>query len=84
MEVRMETKKATVVTGIDPVLSQIQERLRARPKEWLAALQNEPGRFVDVEKDVHRAFAQMADQVVAGLLAEATTDPDFAKCAKKK
>lgn len=84
MEVRMESKKATVVTGIDPVLSQIQERLRVRPKEWLAALQNEPGTFVDVEKDVHRAFAQMADQVVAGLLAEATGDSDFAEAAKKK
>lgn len=84
MEVRMEFKKAAVVTGIDPVLCQIQERLRARPKEWLAALQNEPDKFVDVEKDVHRAFAQMADQVVAGLLAEATADPDFAKNAQKK
>lgn len=84
MEVRMETKKGTVVIGIDPVLTQIQQRLQARPKEWLVALQQDPGKFADVEKEVHRAFTQMADQVVAGLLAEATGDSDFAKSAKKK
>jgi hypothetical protein len=84
MEVRMETKKGTVVIGIDPVLTQIQQRLQARPKEWLVALQQDPGKFADVEKEVHRAFAQMADQVVAGLLAEATGDSDFAKSAQKK
>jgi hypothetical protein len=80
----METKKGTVVIGIDPVLTQIQQRLQARPKEWLVALQQDPGKFADVEKEVHRAFAQMADQVVAGLLAEATGDSDFAKSAQKK
>ena len=84
MEVRMESKKGTALTGIDPVLAQIQLRLQARPKEWLVALQQDPGKFVDLEKDVHRAFAQMADQVVAGLLAEATADSDFAQAAKKK
>ena len=84
MEVRMESKKGSVVTGIDPVLAQIQQRLQARPKEWLVALQQDPGKFVDLEKEVHRAFAQMADQVVAGLLAEATADSDFAQAAKKK
>lgn len=84
MEVRMESKKGTAVTGIDPVLARIRQRLQARPQEWLAALQQDPGTFADVEKEVHRAFAQMADQVVAGLLAEATADADFAQAAKKK
>jgi hypothetical protein len=84
MEVRMESKKGSVVAGIDPVLTQIQKRLRSHPKEWLVALQQNPGKFADVEKEVHRAFAQMADQVVAGLLAEATADSDFAQTAKKK
>jgi hypothetical protein len=82
MEVRMESKKGTVLTGIDPVLAQIQQRLQSRPKEWLVALQQDPGKFADVEKEIHRVFAQMADQVVAGLLAEG--DSDFAKAAQKK
>lgn len=84
MEVRMENKKGIVVTGIDPVLAQIQRRLQARPKEWLVALQQDPGKFADLEKEIHGAFAQMADQVVAGLLAEATAEADFAEAAKKK
>lgn len=84
MEVRMESKKAPVVTGIDPVLNQIQQRLRARPKEWLVTLQQNPGNLADVEQEIHRVFAQMADQVVAGLLAEATADSALAKAAEKK
>jgi len=84
MEVRMDSKKGTVLTGIDPVLAQIRQRFQERPKEWLVALQQDPGKFADVEMEIHRAFAQMADQVVAGLLAEATADSDFAQAAKKK
>lgn len=84
MEIRMEGKKGTIVTGIDPVLTQIQQRLQARPKEWLKALQQSPGKFADLEQEIHRAFAQMADQVVAGLLAETTAAADFAADAKKK
>ena len=84
MEVRMDSRKGSIVTGIGPVLAQIRQRLQARPKEWLVALQQDPGKFADVEKEVHRAFAQMADQVVAGLLAETTAESDFAEAAKKK
>jgi hypothetical protein len=84
MEVRMESKKGNVVTGIDPVLTEIQQRLQLRPKEWLKALEQNPGKFADLEKEIHHAFAQMADQVVAGLLAETTAGSDFADAAKKK
>jgi hypothetical protein len=84
MEIRVGSKKGAVCAGMAPVLTQIQQRLQARPQEWLAALQQDPARFADLEKEIHRAFAQMADQVVAGLLAEATADADFAVDAKKK
>lgn len=84
MEVRMNAKSGAMVTGIEPVVTQIHERLQARPKEWLRALQKDPRRLADVEKEIHQAFAQMADQVVAGLLAEATAGADFAQTAQKK
>jgi hypothetical protein len=84
MDVRVDGKKGVVVGGVDPVLAQVQDRLRRDPKQWLALLQQDPGKFADIEKDVHRAFVQMADQVVAGLLAEATSNADFALDAKKK
>jgi hypothetical protein len=84
MEVRMESKNGTVVSGIDPVLAEIQQRLKAHPKEWLKALEQNPGGLANLEQEIHRTFAQMADRVVAGLLAQATADSAFADTAKKK
>jgi len=84
MEVRMESKKGAAVKGIDPVLAAIHNRLHSHPQEWLRTLTENPGSFVDLEKTVHQAFQQMADQLVAGLLAEATRGDDLAQTAKKK
>jgi DNA-binding GntR family transcriptional regulator len=84
MEVRMESKKGAVVSGIDPVLAEIQQRLQAHPKEWLKALEQNPSGFANLEQEIHRTFAQMADRVVAGLLAQATAASTFADVAQKK
>jgi hypothetical protein len=84
MEVRMDSKKGTVVSGIDPVLAEIQKRLQAHPQEWLKALKQNPGSFANLEQEIHQTFAQMADCVVAGLLAKATAESAFADTAKKK
>ncbi len=84
MEVRMESKNGKLVNGIDPVLAEIQQRLQADPKEWLKALEQNPGGLANLEQEIHRAFAQMADRVVAGLLAQATADSSFADAAQKK
>ena len=83
MEVRLE-KKAMPLSGIEPALTAIEERLHREPQAWLTQLQSRPGSFTDLERDVHRAFQQMADQVIAGLLAEATTRAEFADAAQKK
>jgi hypothetical protein len=84
MEVRMGSKGGTVIRGIDPVLAEIQQRLQAHPKEWLKSLEQNPGSLADLEQEIHRTFSQMADRVVAGLLAQATADPAFADAAQKK
>lgn len=84
MEVRLESQKGTKVIGIDPVLAEIQQRLAAHPKEWLKALEQNPGSFANLEQEIHRVFAQMADRVTAGLLAQATADAAFADAAQKK
>lgn len=84
MEIRMGSKNAAVLTGMEPVLATIRQRLQTRPNDWLEVLQQNPAKFGDLEKEVHRAFAEMADQVVAGLLATATADAGFAEAAKKK
>jgi hypothetical protein len=84
MEVRLESKNGAAVSGIDPVLAEIQQRLRAHPQEWLKALEQNPGGLANLEQEIHRAFAQMADRVVAGLMAQATADATFAASAEKK
>jgi hypothetical protein len=66
------------------VLTAIQGRLDKEPQGWLKQLQANPSSFADLEKNVHRAFQQMADQLVAGLLAQATAPAAFADDAKKK
>ena len=84
MEVHLDRKKEAAVHGIDPVLAEIQKRLKSHPRKWLQTLKENPGSFVDLEKAVHDAFQQMADQLVAGLLAQATAGEDFAQGVKKK
>ena len=84
MEVRMDSKKGPVISGIDPVLAEIQQRLQARPKEWLKALEQNPGGLANLEQEIHCTFSQMADRVVAGLLAQTTADSAFADAAQKK
>ena len=84
MEVRVQGKKEAPLKGMDPVLVEIHKRLQRHPQEWLRSLQTNPAGFADLEKKVHHAFQQLADQLVAGLLAQATAGDDFADNAKKK
>jgi hypothetical protein len=84
MEIRLESKTATPLSGIEPVLTAIEQRLHREPAAWLQQLQIRPESFAALEKDVHRTFQQMADQVVAGLLAQATATAAFADAAQKK
>ena len=84
MEVRIDTTTATPLTGLDPALIEIHKRLQCQPQQWLQTLKDNPTAFADLEKTVHHAFQQMADQLVAGLLAGATQGEDFAQTAKKK
>ena len=57
---------------------------RVSRRGWVKQLRDEPGAFRELEKTVHRAFQQMADRVVAGILAEATASAEFADDAKKR
>jgi hypothetical protein len=84
MEIRLASKQAAPLSGIEPALAAIQSRLHTEPEAWLEQLRAQPGSFADLEQSVHRAFAQMADQLVAGLLAQTTAPAAFADAAKKK
>jgi predicted chitinase len=84
MEVRVEGRTGPVVKSVDEVLRQVQEQLQAQRGQWLAQLRAEPGKFTDLEARIHQTFQGLADQVVAGVLAQVTAADDFAQDAKKK
>jgi hypothetical protein len=84
MEVRMQGKCGPVVKNVDEVLRRIQQELLDQQKEWVTRLRDHPASFADLEADIHRTFQNLADQVVAGVLAQATAADDFAQDAKKK
>lgn len=84
MEVRVQGRTGPVVKNVDEVLRQVQEQLQAQRGQWLAQLRAEPGQFADLEARIHQTFQGLADQVVAGVLAQVTAADDFAQDAKKK
>jgi hypothetical protein len=84
MEVRVEGKRGPVVKNIDEVLRQVQQQLQNQQDQWVAQLRDHPTKFADLEARIHQTFQGLADQVVAGVLAQVTAADDFAQDAKKK
>lgn len=84
MVIRVGNKSGEVLKGIDEARAEIQRRLEQQSKAWLESLREKPGEFADLEQSVHLAFKQMADQMVAGILAQATQPVEFTEAAKKK
>jgi hypothetical protein len=84
MEVRMQGKDGPVLKNVKEVLQQVQQQLQDQQGLWVAQLRDQPARFADLEASIHRTFQNLADQVVAGVLAQVTAPADFAQDAKKK
>jgi predicted ArsR family transcriptional regulator len=84
MEVRVQGKCGPVVKNVDDVLRQVQQQLRDQQGQWVAQLRDQPAKFADLEAHIHRTFQDLADQVVAGVLAQVTVADDFAQEAQKK
>lgn len=84
MEVRVQGKCGPMVKNVDEVLRQVQQQLQQQQGKWVAQLRDQPAHFADLEAQIHQTFQALADQVVAGLLAQATAAADFAQDAKKK
>ena len=78
MEVRLEGASGPMVTNVDEVLRQLQQQLKDQQKQWVTQLRDHPAKFADLEACIHQVFDGLADQVVAGVLAQATAADDFA------
>lgn len=82
MEVRLRGKDGKVAS-LPAQVAAVTERLKAEQQVWRERLRHEPSRFGEVEVAVHHAFQEMADQVVAGLLADVGQQPALENARKK-
>ena len=82
MEVRLRGKDGEVAS-LPAQMAAVSERLKKEQQGWRDRLRREPSRFGEVEVAVHHAFQEMADQVVAGLLADAGQQPALENARKK-
>ena len=69
MEVR-HAENGTVLVPLPEMGMTIARQLDQEQQAWLQCLLADPRQFGDVEVAVHATFQGLADQVVAGLLAE--------------
>jgi hypothetical protein len=85
MEIRTTADKIGPVVSSPPeVVEQLAEQLRTKQQQWLQQLTKEPQAFADLEVAVHHAFDQLADQLVASLLAKASQQSAALEDQKKK
>lgn len=70
MDVRLNSSTGEPVAPLPSILARLHQTLQQQQHLWQQRLHDDPGQFADVALAVHHTFQQLADQVVAGLLAE--------------
>jgi hypothetical protein len=81
---RFGSQSGPAVPAPDQVHQSIPDQLRQQQQRWAAALAHDPAAFAALEPEIHRCFAQFADQFAASLLAHAAGQPALTQAAKKK
>ena len=84
MRVRLDSKTGADVPAPQTTLQHIHDQLLTQQQQWAAQLATDPASFAQLEPQVHHAFQQMADRLVASLLAQAAQQPALQLQAKKK
>ena len=83
MRVRTDAQGKSTVPPVASILQEMPKELSGLKAGWSQQLHEDPSRFGQVEVEVHRAFQQFADQVVAGLLGEVGQQPTLEQAWKK-
>ena len=84
MRFRLDSKAGPDVPPPDQALQQIHAHLAAQQQAWADQLAADPAAFAQLEPQIHLAFGQLADHLVASLLAHAARQRALAQAAKKK
>jgi hypothetical protein len=83
MHVRTEARPSATVAPLPSILTEMHKKLNSLKDGWSQQLCKDPSRFPQVEVEVHSAFQELADQVVAGLLGEVGQQPALEDACKK-
>ena len=84
MDVHIQSRSGPLVSSLSEISSRVSREISSRQQEWLVQLRADPKQLAQLEHKVHEAFQRLADQVVAGLLAEASTQSPALDAAQKK
>jgi hypothetical protein len=84
MRLRSNSKVGPDVPTPDQALHLIHTQLQAQQARWAEQLARDPAAFAQLEAQIHQAFGQLADRLVASLLAHAAQQQPLAEAAKKK
>lgn len=85
MEVRTSAgKNGPLVSSPQELVEQLAAELRLKQQQWLQRLTQQPQAFADLEVTVHHTFQQLADQLVASLVAKASQQSAALDDAQKK
>jgi hypothetical protein len=82
MDVHHQSKGGPMAS-LPEQIAQIKIKIDKDQSTWRDQLRQDASLFRDVEFAVHRSFQQLADQVVAGLLADVGQQPQLEDAAKK-
>jgi hypothetical protein len=81
---RFGTKAGAAVPPAQQALQGIHSQMQQQQRLWADKLAQDPASFPSLEQEIHLRFGQLADQLVASLLAGAADQPALDEAAKKK
>jgi hypothetical protein len=83
MEIHTRSKTGPLVVPLDDIPAELAHQVDARKRQWRDQLARDPASFARIEVEIHDHFRNLADQMTASLLAEATASGDQAGPEKK-
>ena len=84
MRVRLDSQQGPEVPSPVQTVEQIRAHLASQQQLWAQQLARDPAAFARLEPQIHLAFDQLADQLVASLLAHAAQQQPLTEAAQKK
>ena len=83
MDVRIGSKDGPQ-PSLTTVAQQISDEVRGKQDGWLDTLVTDPQRFGQVEQEIHKTFSDLADQVTAAVLTQASQRSTMQRHQKKR